>query len=563
MVVKFFGNKKGGSTASVDYLLNEREEAKTARTLQGDPELTKSLIRSIERKQKVCVGCLSFEETNIPEADKYKLMAEFEQTLLPNMQGQYNILWVEHTDKGRLELNFVIPKVELDTGKRLSPYYHQADMTRMGAFQQVHNLENNWSNPKDPDKARSIDTQPKQINLSRDYEQLNESLHNLVKDGAIQNRDQLIETLRNAQIEVTRTSKESISVKLPESLKARKLKGDIYAEQFTSPESLRAISDGAKEAVREFNQRDTHTELRRAKQELDKHIQFKAEQLRKQYPKRAIQEHTKDNQNKELDNHILDRTRKFEHSNTSDMVSKAEQGRDSRTNGDKDTIQRSREPQSDTREQELTSSKRDIPKQNQRVTSREQEPQSVEHTREYETNGQRGEIYQDEARLPRRRVELQMGNDKGITNGNRIRTDATRRAREREEAQQFSLTGVKEQPSGVYKRVAKNFSSIRERSKEKHTELRADTQRGTSEEQGIIRELHAERSGGISSIKERFDEVINYAKEFIRAKAQQVYKALQEMKAKEAKAQEILKTLKEEKPKEQEQTRSRGHSLSR
>ena len=567
MVVKFFGNKKGGSTASVDYLLNEREEAKTARTLQGDPELTKSLIRSIERKQKVCVGCLSFEEANIPEADKYKLMADFEQTLLPDMQGQYNILWVEHTDKGRLELNFAIPRVELDTGKRLSPYYHEADMTRIGAFQQVHNLENNWSNPKDPDKARSIDTQPKQINLSRDYEQLNESLHNLVRDGAIQNRDQLVETLRNAQIEVTRTSKESISVKLPESLKARKLKGDIYAEQFTSPESLRAISNGAKEAVREFNQRDTHTELTRAKQELDKHIQFKAEQLRKQYPKRAIQEHTKDNPNKELDNHSLDRTRKFEHSNTSDMVSKAEQGRDSRTNGDKDTIQRSREPQSSTGEQGLTGSERDIPKQNQTVTSREQEPQRVEHTRPQSWHDQgRQEVDANERSLKSREWQ-ELGISREIkgenSNGNRIRTDATRRVRERKTAEQFSLTAIKTEPNGVYSRVAENFNSIREGNKEKYTELRANTQRGTSEKQPLIRELHAERSSGISSIKERFDEVINYAKEFIRAKAQQAYKALQEMRAKEVKAQEILKSLKEEKPKEQEHTRSRGQSLSR
>ncbi|NCB55879.1 MAG: mobilization protein, partial [Epsilonproteobacteria bacterium] len=193
MVVKFFGNTKGGSTASIDYLLNKRQEAKTARTLQGDPKLTKELIRSIERNQKVCVGCLSFEEANIPEADKYKLMDEFEKTLLPDMQGRYNILWVEHTDKGRLELNFVIPRVDLETGKGLSPYYHASDAKGMRLFQQVHNLENGWSDPKDPSKERTLQGASKMLNLQRDYEQLDTLLHNLVKEGAIQNRTQLIE----------------------------------------------------------------------------------------------------------------------------------------------------------------------------------------------------------------------------------------------------------------------------------------------------------------------------------------------------------------------------------
>ncbi|MGK3325838.1 hypothetical protein ACSLPB_29600, partial [Escherichia coli] len=42
---------------------------------------------------------------------------------LPGLEkNQYSILWVEHQDKGRLELNFVIPNMELQTGKRLQPY---------------------------------------------------------------------------------------------------------------------------------------------------------------------------------------------------------------------------------------------------------------------------------------------------------------------------------------------------------------------------------------------------------------------------------------------------------
>ena len=50
-------------------------------------------------------------------------MEDFEKHLLPSLESdQYNILWVEHTDKGRLELNFVIPKIELTRKIALNPF---------------------------------------------------------------------------------------------------------------------------------------------------------------------------------------------------------------------------------------------------------------------------------------------------------------------------------------------------------------------------------------------------------------------------------------------------------
>ena len=62
MLVKFFENKKGGSSAVLDYLLNERREQGTASILTGDEKLTRELINSISNKQKVCAGVLSFSE---------------------------------------------------------------------------------------------------------------------------------------------------------------------------------------------------------------------------------------------------------------------------------------------------------------------------------------------------------------------------------------------------------------------------------------------------------------------------------------------------------------------
>ena len=228
MVVKFFSNKKGGSAKAVNYLLNHREQEGTARVLQGDPDLTRQIINDIKFKQKTTVGCLSFEEQNISEEMKHQLIEDFERMLIPGLdKSRYNILWVEHVDKGRLELNFVIPKIELETQKSLNPYYHKADLPRVEKWQDLQNLKYEFSNPKDPSKARTLQTDSKEIGLSRDYEQLDKLLHNLTEQGQINNREQLIELLQSNQIEVTRKGKDYLSIKLPDSKKAKKFKGSI------------------------------------------------------------------------------------------------------------------------------------------------------------------------------------------------------------------------------------------------------------------------------------------------------------------------------------------------
>ncbi|MDO6023532.1 relaxase family protein, partial [Neisseria gonorrhoeae] len=68
----------------------------------------------------------------------------------------------EHRDKGRLELNFVIPNIELLSGKRLQPYYYAADRGRVDAWRTMQNLTHGYSDPDDPAKRQSM-TQAKDL----------------------------------------------------------------------------------------------------------------------------------------------------------------------------------------------------------------------------------------------------------------------------------------------------------------------------------------------------------------------------------------------------------------
>ncbi|MGL2903677.1 relaxase/mobilization nuclease domain-containing protein [Helicobacter pylori] len=288
MLVKFWETNQGGGDGdgSVNYLLNERVEQGTAKVLKGDANLTKSLLLSLTQKHRACVGCLSFEEPNIDESLKYELMESFENALLTeSMQNRYNILWVEHTDKGRLELNFVIPKIDLERQKAFNPYYHKVDLKRIDTWKDCINLKHNFTNPKDLEKQHNIQQHqtknPQNKELLATYEKLDKLIQeNLGK--LFNSREDIINFLKASQCEVTRQGKNYISVKLPNEPKAKRLKGFYYHETFRTIKDIREqLSEvRQRESQREYpnNQRDSgnHAELlRELENKLHRHIEYK------------------------------------------------------------------------------------------------------------------------------------------------------------------------------------------------------------------------------------------------------------------------------------------------
>ncbi len=288
MLVKFWGIKQGGGDGdgSVNYLLNERVEQGTAKVLRGDANLTKSLLLSLTQKHKACVGCLSFEESNINESLKYELMESFENALLTQeMQGRYNILWVEHTEKGRLELNFVIPRIDLIIQKAFTPYYHSADITRIDLWKDCINLKHNFTNPKNIEKQHNIQQHQTKNLQNKELLATYEKLDKLIQDNLgtlFNNRADIINFLKDNQREVTRQGKDYISVKLPNEPKAKRLKGFYYHETF---KTIKDIRNQLSEARQRENQRErsnsyttnnNHAELlRELENKLHRHIEYK------------------------------------------------------------------------------------------------------------------------------------------------------------------------------------------------------------------------------------------------------------------------------------------------
>ena len=243
MIVDFFRHGSGLSKGCLDYLLGEDREREYAQVLSGDLELTAQLIDSSPFAKKYTSGCLSFYEHDLSDQDKQQIMQNFEECLFPGLdRDQYQILWVQHQDKvnqdtgeTRLELNFVIPNVELSTGKRLQPFYAPVDLDRVDLFKQITNTQHQLYDPDDPDHRQLFLNKKNMPKDVKDFkEQLHQRIYRAIDNKEISDRQELVQWLESNGLNVIRQVKNSISIENPYEGAKRpiRLEGEIYEQGF-------------------------------------------------------------------------------------------------------------------------------------------------------------------------------------------------------------------------------------------------------------------------------------------------------------------------------------------
>ena len=252
MIVKIHSRGAGSGSGPVDYLLGKDRLRDDARVLRGNAERTRELIDGCDFARAYTSGVLSFQEADIAEPEKVRLMEEWEQTLMTGLdKDQYDCLWVEHQDKGRLELNFVFPNIELQSGKRLQPYFDRADRPRVNAWQTLTNDRLWLRDPNDPAHRRPL-TQAS--DLPRDKQQaaekLTAGLMNLMAQGVIRSRQDVVAQLESIGLTVARETKSSISIADPSGGRNIRLKGMIYERDFQFGAGLRGEIEAASAGYR-------------------------------------------------------------------------------------------------------------------------------------------------------------------------------------------------------------------------------------------------------------------------------------------------------------------------
>ena len=283
MIVKFHPRGRGGGAGPVDYLLGKDRQRDGASVLQGKPEEVRELIDASPYAKKYTSGVLSFAEQDLPPGQREKLMASFERVLMPGLdKDQYSVLWVEHQDKGRLELNFLIPNTELLTGRRLQPYYDRADRPRIDAWQTIVNGRLGLHDPNAPENRRALVTPSALPEAKQEAAQaITRGLLALASSGELKTRQDVTEALENAGFEVVRTTKSSISIADPDGGRNIRLKGAIYEQSFNAGEGLRAEIESAAAEYR----RDAESRIQRAREICKSGTERKREENQRRHPR--------------------------------------------------------------------------------------------------------------------------------------------------------------------------------------------------------------------------------------------------------------------------------------
>jgi len=275
MIVQFFRYGNGLSKGPLDYLLGKDRDRDYAKVLQGDVSEVSGLIDTSPYAKKYTSGCLSFYEHDLSDQDKQKIMQDFEQALFPGMdQSQYRVLWIEHQDKlneetgeRRLELNFLIPNVEIHTGQRLQPYYDKADRPRIDLFKKITNYEYQLHDADDPLYRQAVTTAK---NLPKTVNEIKETLDieatRAVESGLITDRQSMKKWLLDLGLEVTRETKKILSIKNPnDDEKARpiRLTGAIYEQDFRLTETSQQLTIAASERYRREAEQRNQSDIQR------------------------------------------------------------------------------------------------------------------------------------------------------------------------------------------------------------------------------------------------------------------------------------------------------------
>ena len=262
MIVKFFTNGTGGSKGVFDYLLKDKEQPDGKRIgaeiLRGDVDNQALLIDSLDFKQKYTSGCLSFTETanQVTQEQKNALMDGFEQTIRAGLDvDRVSVSWIEHRDKGRLELNFVFANVDLEHGRAFQPYVHNVDKRRVNAWKDMQNIEHGFTDPSDPANKRLMaqrDNLPRDIKDTR--QAITEGLHALIIEGAITNREGVVQALKDGGFEIARETDRAISIKNPTGKRNIRLTGGLYERDFNFS---REVQNTVTAASKDYRARST------------------------------------------------------------------------------------------------------------------------------------------------------------------------------------------------------------------------------------------------------------------------------------------------------------------
>lgn len=253
-------SKNVGVNASIEYQLGMIDANGNTRNfipvvLRGNTETYLEVVLNGNFKNEYTAGVLRFVEKDIDMNILQEIMKGHEEMTFPGLEPhQYVALWILHKDKDGIELHFNYGKEELTTGKKLKPFIYDRDLDRMNAYKNYVNAKYDFADPNDPKFKQSFAISDNKLPADvKDIKgHLDQYIDRLIDADVVYDRETVLEALDSHEgIEVSRTTKNAISVSVKGRKQPVRLKGQVYQEDFTketlSEEYRSQLSDRYKE----------------------------------------------------------------------------------------------------------------------------------------------------------------------------------------------------------------------------------------------------------------------------------------------------------------------------
>jgi hypothetical protein len=252
MYIKFLKHGKGDPAKAASYLIDEVDHLNRPRAdvqvLRGDPHTFTAIAESIQNEWKYTSGVIAWSKDDAPTNDEIDQVLEaFEKHAFSGLKpNQYHFTAVLHEeDDGSKHVHFLVPRIELDTGKALNiaPPGHEKYFDPLRDY---FNYSKGWSRPDDPtlqhdtqtpDHAHFQDAAAIRAGLKgKSVNDIREVVGSLIEQRIyfdfIKDRADVLDAVSELG-EVTRISDKFISLKLDGADKAIRLKGAFYESEFS------------------------------------------------------------------------------------------------------------------------------------------------------------------------------------------------------------------------------------------------------------------------------------------------------------------------------------------
>lgn len=261
MINSAFSSGKSYSGGPIDYLLSKKDRSRDPELLRGDPHIIADLIDAIPRVWKYTSGVLRFhKDDKIKRSQIAGIMDSFEQFMFAGKaRDSFDLMWVLHTDKNAVELHYLVPRVDLETGQDLNiapPGY--AD--QWSAWTEMINFDYGFVNPL----TRSAKQKPKQEAPTRaEYrKQITQHMMDLCDNGEIKSRYDLINAFNKiGTVRSKNPNTKFISVKFDRFEKRFRFEGSIFAKDY---DFLQKRPRHTSRASRTLSDYETHTDKSKA-----------------------------------------------------------------------------------------------------------------------------------------------------------------------------------------------------------------------------------------------------------------------------------------------------------